>query len=348
MVPVVDLSRRGARFAAAFGAGCDELARSGSFLLGAHLDRFEREFAAAMGSPDAVAVSSGAAALQLGLAALDIGPGDEVIVPAFTAVPTATAVAAVGATPVFVDVDAATACLDPLLVGGSMTDRTKAVIVVHLYGFPGVLPDVPVPVVGDAAQAHGALDHTGREAFTAYSFYPTKNLGGIGDGGAVVTHRDDLADRVRTRRVHGMSQQYLHEVVSQNFRMSEVEAMWLELVLPALADDTARRRSIAQRYRIAAPHLRWQRSHERHVMHLCVFRTTERERCRGQLAGSGVSTAIHYPLSLPEQPAFADLPAADCPEAAAWAAECVTVPCFPEMTDDEVDLVAGALAELAP
>ena len=169
--------------------------------------------------------SSGAAALQLALAAVGVGPGDEVILPSFTAVPTASAVAALGAVPVLADVDESTACLDPAEVARLRTARTAAVIVVHLYGYPAPLPDTDLPVIEDAAQAHGALHDPGRSAATAYSFYPTKVLGGIGDGGAVVTDDPAIDATVRTLRTHGMSAvQYRHTSVSQNFRMSELEA----------------------------------------------------------------------------------------------------------------------------
>ena len=200
----------------------------------------EHELAAALHGTDVphevVAVGSGASALQLVFAALGIGPGDEVIVPAFTAVPTASAVCAVGAMPVPVDVDAATAAIDADATRRAVTPRTRAIVAVHLYGRPAPLApllDLGVPVIEDAAQAHGALAGvTGIAA--AYSFYPTKNLGGIGDGGAVITNDAALAAAVRRRRAHGVDQQYVHVDVSQNHRMSELEAAWLRLQLPHL------------------------------------------------------------------------------------------------------------------
>jgi dTDP-3-amino-3,4,6-trideoxy-alpha-D-glucose transaminase len=344
VVPVVDLSRRGARFAAAFGVVAERIARSGQYLLGHETARLEADFAAATGARHAVAVSSGAAALQLSLEAL--GPQGEVVVPAFTAVPTASAVIAAGGTPVFADVDADTACLDHEALHAVLGERTTAVVVVHLYGYPSDVPPVAVPVVEDAAQAHGALRRPSRSAATAYSFYPTKNLGGIGDGGAIVTQRAELADRVRLLRAHGMTSQYVHEEVAQNFRLSELEAAWLTIALPELRTDVARRRAIAAHYRAAAPHLGWQRTHADHVYHLCVFRAADRPSAVAQLAAAGVATAAHYPLALTEQPAYRRFATVPCPTAEAWAASCVTVPCFPEMTDAEVEHVATALAGL--
>jgi dTDP-4-amino-4,6-dideoxygalactose transaminase len=348
VVPVVDLSRRGARFANAFAEVAERIARRGSYLLGEELESFERSLAQWLGADHAAGVASGASALQLALTAAGVGRGDEVLVPAFTAVPTASAVVAAGATPVAVDVDPETACLSPELIAGATTDRTRGVIVVHLYGFPAALPapDTDLVVIEDAAQATGALGRPDRSTAAAYSFYPTKNLGGIGDGGAVVTNDAALDARVRLLRAHGVSGQYVHDVVSQNFRMSELEAAWLRLGLVTVTDDVGVRRAIAARYREAAPHLCWQRDDPRHAYHLCVFRAPERDAVRARLAAAGVATAVHYPLALTQQPAYRALFPARCPHAEAWAAECLSVPCFPEMTADEIDRVAGALAEL--
>jgi dTDP-4-amino-4,6-dideoxygalactose transaminase len=348
VVPVVDVSRRGARFAAEFAEVAGRIARRGSYLLGEELESFERELAAWIHAGHAAGVASGASALQLALTASGVGPGDDVLVPAFTAVPTASAVVAAGATPVAVDVDRATACVTPAALERASTRRTRAAIVVHLYGFPAELPSPggELMVIEDAAQAMGALGPPDRSRAAVYSFYPTKNLGGIGDGGAVVTHDAALDATVRLLRAHGLSGQYLHEVVSQNFRMSEIEAAWLRLGLATVASDVEARRVIAARYRAAAPQLRWQRDDPRHAYHLCVFRTRQRDADRERLASAGVATAIHYPRALTQQPAYRSWFPESCPEAEAWAAECVSVPCFPELTEDEIEFVAGALAEL--
>jgi dTDP-3-amino-3,4,6-trideoxy-alpha-D-glucose transaminase len=312
VVPVVDLSRRGRRLADAFAERAREVARSGTFLLGPETAAFEHEFAAwcaahedAPGDePHAIAVSSGASAIQLALAGLGVGPGDEVIVPSFTAVPTASAVTALGATPVPVDVTADGAGIDLDAAQRARTDRTRAVVVVHLYGRPAAIPQLGVPVVEDAAQAHGAVADHSRSAAVAYSFYPTKNLGGIGDGGAVVTHDAELARRVRTLRVHGAEQQYLHQAISQNHRLAEIEAAWLRIALSELAAGNVRRRAIADHYRGAAPALGWQAPHDRHVYHLCVFRSPDRTADRATLAERGIDTAVHYPLDITHQPAY--------------------------------------------
>ncbi len=321
---------------------------SGSVLLGAELEALERAFAQFAGGAECVGVASGAAALQLALTALGVGPGDEVIVPAMTAVPTAAAVCAVGATPVFVDVELSTAAIDVASAATAVTSRTRAVIGVHLYGRPFDVVElataVRVPVVEDCAQAHGAVDRVAG-AVAAYSFYPTKNLGGIGDGGAVVTDDVEMAQRIRRLRAHGAAAQYVHVEISQNFRMSEIEAAWLNLTLPFLEADTQRRREIAAAYRSAAPHLPWQLDHERHVHHLAVVRSSNRDAFRTHLASRDVGSAVHYPLALTQQPAYTHFTSAACPSAEAWSAGCVSVPMFAELSDTEVEVVCAALSE---
>jgi dTDP-4-amino-4,6-dideoxygalactose transaminase len=339
-IPVVDLARRAAALEPELSAAVLRVLRSGSYLLGPELDAFEAEFAAFTGRRHAVGVASGTEALRLTLVAFGVGAGDEVIIPAFTAVPTAAAVCAAGAVPVPVDVDPETAALDVDAAAAARTDRTRVVIPVHLYGRPAPIPDLGIPVLEDAAQAHGALDPRAPSVAAAYSFYPTKNLGGIGDGGAVVTDDDDLAARLRTLRRHGLTEGYVHTAVATNARMSDVEAAALRVGLRRLCDGNARRREIASRYRAAAPGLRWQSAHERHVYHLCVARVPDRETFRTALP---FATAVHYPRALTQQPAYRRFARQACPEAEAWAAECVSFPCFPELSDDEIEAVCRAL-----
>jgi dTDP-4-amino-4,6-dideoxygalactose transaminase len=353
VLPVVDLSRRGARFADQFAVETKRIAERGQYLLGPELDAFEHEFAAYLRADHAVGVSSGASALQLALVAAGVMPGDDVIVPAFTAVPTASAVAAMGARPIAVDVDPHTACVTGSAIEAARSDRTTAVIVVHLYGYPVDLTEIAgtgLIVIEDAAQAGGALQPPTNSAATAYSFYPTKNLGGIGDGGAVVTNDASVAATARMLRTHGMTEQYVHEAVSQNFRMSELEAAWLRLALTELEKDNAARRRIAQRCRSAAPHLTWAAAHDDHVYHLNVLRSHDRDATRERLAAVGIATAIHYPVAITRQPAFDDLRReigqTPCPNAELWADQCISVPCFPEMTDVELDILCAALGDL--
>jgi dTDP-3-amino-3,4,6-trideoxy-alpha-D-glucose transaminase len=341
-IPVVDLARRAAALEPELSDAVQRVVRSGMYLLGPELEAFEAEFAAFTGRRHAIGVASGTDALRLALIALGVGARDEVILPAFTAVPTAAAVCATGAVPVFADVDAATATLDPEAAASAVTPRTRAVIPVHLYGRPALVPDLGVPVLEDAAQAHGALDGERASAAAAYSFYPTKNLGGIGDGGAVVTDDDELAATVRLLRVHGLADaSYQHTRVATNARMSEVEAAALRVGLRRLTEQNERRREIAARYRDAAPHRTWQEPHARHVFHLCVTRVPDRDAFRARVP---FSTGVHYPRALTQQDAYMPFVRDTCPRAEAWAAECVSLPCFPEMTDDEIEVVCRALS----
>lgn len=350
MVPVVELTRRAERYRDRFVESVDQVLKSGHILLGQQTEALEAEVASAMGAGYAIAVASGASALSLSLVSLGIGPGDEVIVPSFTAVPTAAAVCSTGAIPVPVDVDPLTALIDPKAVSEACNERTAAILPVHLYGRPlsivdSGLRDFGIPIIEDAAQAHGALMPLSESASVAvcYSFYPTKNLGGIGDGGIVLTDDAETASRLRRLRVHGMTEQYVHIDIAMNARMSELEAAWLRLVLPDLNEGNERRRNIAGRYRITAPSLLWQEPHERHVYHLSVVRVSDRQGFRDFMADHDVKTAVHYPLALNDQPAYRQFERHDCPEAAKWARECVSLPCFPEMTDEEIDIVCNAL-----
>jgi dTDP-3-amino-3,4,6-trideoxy-alpha-D-glucose transaminase len=202
------------------------------------------------------------------------------------------------------------------------------------------VPDVGVGVLEDAAQAHGALDPGAPSAAAAYSFYPTKNLGGIGDGGAVVTDDADLAEQIRLLRAHGLTSGYEHTAVSGNSRLSEIEAAVLRIELRRLPEWNARRQAIARAYRDAAPTMRWQAPHDRHVYHLCVARVDDRDEFRARMP---FGTAVHYPRALTQQPAYRQFVREPCPEAESWAAECISLPCFPEMTDDEIEVVCRAL-----
>lgn len=338
--PVVDLARRTASLQPDLGDAIDRVLRSGFFLLGPETEAFEAEFAAFCSRRHAVAVASGTEALRLALRALGVGAGDEVVVPAFTAVPTAAAVCATGAVPVFADVEPDTATLDLGGAAAAVTERTRAVIPVHLYGRTAELPEIGVPVLEDAAQAHGALDPGAASAAAAYSFYPTKNLGGIGDGGAVVTDNDDIAAQVRLLRRHGLTDGYQHTAVSGNSRLSEIEAASLRVGLRRLPEWNARRQAIARAYREAAPDIRWQAPHDRHVYHLCVARVGDRDGFRARMP---FGTAVHYPRALTQQAAYQQFVQGPCAEAEAWAGECVSLPCFPEMTDDEIEVVCRAL-----
>jgi len=342
-IPVLDLPRRAARFRPELYAAITRVLDRGVYLLGPEVEAFEAEFAEFTGYRHTIGVASGTEALRLAMTAAGLQSGDEVIIPAFTAVPTAASVCSAGGVPVFADVERATATLDPAAAVAAVTDRTRLVMPVNLYGRASAIPEIDgVGIIEDCAQSHGAVPRRDTTIAAGYSFYPTKNLGGVGDGGAVVTDDAALAEEIRHRRVHGLRDGYVHEEISTNSRMSELEAAALRVFLQYLPQDNARRREIALRYRDAAPRLDWPADHPDHVYHLCVVRVPDREAFRVEMP---FGTAIHYQRALTEQPAYAACVRAACPEAEAWAAECVTLPCFPEMTDEEVDTVAEALSE---
>lgn len=344
MLPFLDLSRQALHEGEALRGAIGRVLASGRLLLGPELEAFEAEFASFTGQRHCVGVSSGATALALSLRAIGVGRDDEVIVPAFTAVPSAAAICSVGAVPVFVDVLPDTATIDPDAARRAVSERTRAVMPVHLYGRPSSVPAIDVPVVEDAAQAHGAVTGSSSAA-VAYSFYPTKNLGGVGDGGAVVTDDDVVASELRLLRSHGFGSGGDCVRIAMNARMSELEAAVLRLRLRTLESGNAKRRSIAARYRKAAPRLAWQQSHPDHVYHLCVARVEDRDTFRSRL---GVGSGVHYSKAVHEQPAYRSFVRHPCVVSEAWARECVSLPCNPFMTEAEIDAVVCALADAAP
>lgn len=341
-MPFLDLSRRTAPLRPRLEGALGRMLEAGVVLWGPEVEAFESEWAAFTGRRHVVSVASGTDALRLSLIAVGVEAGGEVIVPALTAIPTAAAVCAAGAVPVPVDVNPLSGCLDPDAARAAVNARTQAAIVVHLYGRPAELPDLGVPIVEDAAHAHGAFD--GSEpggAAAAYSFYPTKNLGGIGDGGAVATDDDAIAERLRSLRVHGRNAAGEFVEASGNSRLSEIEAAALRLGLETLVRGNQRRGEIAAAYAAAAPSVVLQAPHPRHVHHLCVARVPERDRIREE---APFGTLVHYPRAVPDEPAYARFARDPVPHAQAWAAECVSLPCYPELRDDEVELVCEGLA----
>jgi dTDP-4-amino-4,6-dideoxygalactose transaminase len=333
---------------------------SGAFCLGPEVLEFERQFAAFQGAKHCVAFNSGTSALHVAMRLLDLGPGDEVITTPFTFIATCWAVVYTGARPVFVDIDAATFNLDPRLVERAITARTRAILPVHLYGHP-CEPDAllelarrrGLPLVEDAAQAHGAR-HRGRLVGTfgelaAFSFYPTKNLGACGEGGALVTDRDDFAARARSLREHGSSSRYHHDEIGYNYRMEGLQGAVLRTCLPHLDAWNSARRRLAHRYhellRDTALRLPLEAAGAESVYHLYTVRHPARDRLKAHLEAHGVGSAIHYPRPLHLQKCFAGLGyrPGDFPVAEAAAATCLSLPMYPELTDEQVAAVAAAV-----
>jgi len=353
-IPFTDL--RPGEDAAAVRAAIDRVIARGWFVLGPEVEIFEGEFAAACGATHAVGVGNGTDALALLLRATGVGPGDEVIVPALTAAYTGLAVVMTGATPVFADVEAATLTLDPAACEAAITPRTSAMIPVHLYGQPANLEALypiaerhAIAVIEDCCQAHLAT-HRGapvgtRGAGGAFSFYPTKNLGALGDGGAVITNDASIADRIRRLRNGGQIDRYVHADAGVNSRLDDLQAAVLAARLPLLPRWTARRRALAATYRRAlsgAIHPLEERD-AGHVYHLFVVRSAERDLLQAHLRASGIETLIHYPVPLLQQPAFATAEHRECPVATEAARQILSLPLHPRLSDTDIERISSAV-----
>jgi dTDP-4-amino-4,6-dideoxygalactose transaminase len=363
-VPLVDLSRLEEAILAEAGATFERLARSGAFTFGEELEAFEAEFAQYCGAAHGVGVGDGTDALRLALLALGAGPGSEVITVPHTFIATVEAIAATGAEPVFVDIDPQTRCMDPSRLAEAITPRTAAILPVHLYGRPAPLEEIlaaagDIPVLEDAAQAHGAElggRRTGGLGTAAgFSFYPTKNLGAMGDGGAVVTNDPELAATVRSLRHHGAdpADANRHLRRGSTARLDNLQAALLRLKLPYLDDWNHARRAAADRYRDALAGLplvlpSGDPEGGRHVYHLFAVEVDGRDRLLAEMRQAGIGAAAHYPTPAHLQPAWRDLgyAAGSLPHAEAAASRCLTLPVFPGISDAEVDRVAATLADL--
>jgi dTDP-4-amino-4,6-dideoxygalactose transaminase len=342
---------------AAIREGINRVIDRGWFILGPELEAFEREFAAACGTSHAVGVGTGTDALALILRALGIGPGDEVITSPLSAAFSGLAIAMAGATPVFADLDARRLTLDPQAADAAVTPRTAAIMPVHLYGqpadmaaFQAIAQRRHLALVEDACQAHGATS-LGRPVATfgaagAFSFYPTKNLGALGDAGAVATNDASLADRLKRLRNGGQTDRYHHPEFGVNSRLDEMQAAVLRARLPRLADGNARRRALAARYRSAlenGPVVVPAECDPGHVYHLFPVLAPDRDAFQAHLAAQGVGTLVHYPIPLPRQSAFAGYSPAVCPVADRVCAEVCSLPLHPRLSDADADMVAAAV-----
>lgn len=380
MIPFVDLTRQHATLRGPLLDAAARVLDSARFILGAEGEALEREVAAVVGVRHALGVASGTDALRLALTAVGVGPGDEVITPAFSFVASASTILMAGATPVFVDIDPETYALDPEAAARAITRRTRAIVPVHLYGHPAPMDRVlalarahRLAVVEDAAQAIGAT-WQGRPIgawgdVACLSFYPTKNLAACGDGGMVVTDRDDVAERVRRLRHHGDGGRYRHLELGFTSRLDELQAALLRVKLPYLGAWTDARRRLAARYHDRLKDvplgLPVERADARHVYHLYTVRYAGRDALVKALADAGVGTAVHYPIPVPGQPMFsggghaagrtrsrrrsaseAGLSEPDerrWPEAWRAAREVLSLPCYAELRDDEADAVADTV-----
>lgn len=360
MVPLLDLHRQIEAMRPEIEAAIAGVLDRGWFILGQEVTRFEAEFAAYCGVKYAVGVASGTDALHLALRAVGVGPGHDVITVANAGVPGVAAIELAGGRPVFVDVDPVTHTMDPALVEAAITPQARAILPVHLYGHPADMDPIMeiarrhgLAALEDAAQAHGA-SYKGRRVgsighVSCFSFYPTKNLGAYGDGGAVVTDDPHLAERVRRLRQYGWEKQYYSATRGVNSRLDELQAAILRAKLRHLEAWNARRRQIAARYNAllgGSPLVLPAEAPDAvHVYHLYVVRSERRDALREGLRRAGVGTAIHYPLPAHLQEAYRDLGwrPGSLPVTERLAGEVLSLPMFPELTDEEIEQVVAAV-----
>lgn len=363
MIPLVDLVAQYHTIQAEIDAAVHEVLEKGHFILGPQVTAFEQEIAEYLNVRYAVGVASGTDALVIALRAIGVGPGDEVIVPAYTFFATAGAAMLVGAKPVFVDIYPHTYCLDIQQVAEQISPKTKAIIPVHLYGHPAdmaPLLDIAkahgLKVIEDNAQAFGA-EYRGRKTASlgdigCLSFFPTKNLGGYGDGGMVVTNNDEFAARLRMLRAHGWKKKYFPEMLGYNSRLDELQAAILRVKLRHVDAWNDQRRAIAQRYteRLSAMGIVTPQEDQpaRRVYHLYTVRFAERDRVQSELKNLGVASDVYYPqpphLADPCRP-FGYRPG-DFPVAEQASRETLSIPLYPEMTDKQVSLVLEAVQKV--
>ena len=362
-IPLVDLVGQYAALQDEIVPALRRVMEAGDFILGAEVTRFEAEFAAFCGATHCVGVASGTDALLLALRALGIGPGDEVIVPGNTFIATALAVSHAGATPVLADVRESDFCLDPAAFEAAITPRTKAVVPVHLFGHPAPMDEIVsiarghgLKVLEDACQAHGARWH-GRPAGSlgdaaAFSFYPGKNLGAYGDGGAVVTNDPDVDERLRLDRQYGQRVKYVHDSLGMNSRLDTLQAAILRIKLARLEGWNARRRALADRYSAALADagviLPQTAPGVLHAWHLYVVRHPDRDALLREMGARGIGCGIHYPVPLHLQAPYRALRTVPegLPVATRLAGEILSLPLFPELEASAVDVIAETLREL--
>ncbi|MBI4575843.1 MAG: DegT/DnrJ/EryC1/StrS family aminotransferase [Planctomycetes bacterium] len=359
-VPLLDLRRQYQALKPEIGRAMVAVAERQEFILGSEVEAFEGEVGAFLAAPHAIGCASGTDALLLALQALGVGAGDEVIVPDFTFIATATAVSRLGARPVFVEVDPGTLNIDPAGIDAAVTSRTRAVIPVHLYGQAADLAAVlevarrrRIAVVEDVAQAFGGTWRGRRLGahghMSCYSFFPSKNLGAFGDAGLVTTADPALADRVRRLRVHGASRKYEFDLIGMNSRLDALQAAVLRVKLPHVDRWIRERRAAARRYREALADLPVglpvEAADGNHTYNLFTIRAPDRAALQHSLTESGIGTAIHYPLPLHLQVCFQDLGhrQGEFPVSERVSREVLSLPLFPGITDGEIDLVVEAV-----
>ncbi len=360
-VPLFTLNRQHEKLMDELMKATLEVIKSGKFILGPQVSEFEEKVADYLGVKYAVGVGNGTDAISIALSAIGINPGDEVITTPFTFVATAETIAMLGAKPVFVDIDPDTFNINPELIEERITEKTRAIIPVHLYGQAAEMDRIleiakkyDLFVIEDTAQGIGAT-YRGRKLGTigdvgTFSFFPTKNLGALGDGGLVVTNNEEIFKKVKSLRVHGSPRKYYHEYLGYNSRLDTLQAAYLIVKLPHTDEWNRKRREIADFYNenlkdvVRVPR---EKEGNYHIYHQYSIRTEKRDELRNFLNERGIGTAIHYPIPLHLQPAFSYLgyKEGDFPEAEKAAREVLSLPVFPELTEDEKNYVVEKIKE---
>jgi dTDP-4-amino-4,6-dideoxygalactose transaminase len=362
-IPYFDLLRSHEDLRSDFHAVLDELIDTGQFVMGDHVSKFEEEFSRYVGNRFAVSTNSGTSALHLALEACGIGDGDEVITTPLTFIATSAAISYVGAKPVFVDVDPLTWNIDPNKIVAAISTRTKAIVPVHLHGLMADMPAIMkianefrLKVIEDAAQAHGASINgilaSGFGDAAAFSFYPGKNLGALGEGGAIVSSDTSIIDRARLMRNWGSIQKYQHDEIAFNYRMDSLQAGFLSIKLREIEQWTVKRTQIAKRYSeafraegIPCPH---EQEDYKHVYHVYSILSKDRKKISESFDKAGIGHGIHYPVIVPNQRAYQylQLKKNQFPIAEELSSRFISLPIFPGMTDDEVEAVVSVVLDV--
>jgi dTDP-4-amino-4,6-dideoxygalactose transaminase len=361
MIPFVDLKTQYQRIKPEIHAAIEHVLEQAHFVLGQEVEEFEQLFAQYTQTSHAIAVNTGTSALHLALLAIGVEAGDEVITTPFTFIATASAIDYIGAKPVFVDIDPTTCTIEPNLLEAAITPRTKAIVPVHIFGQPANMNEIMqiarrhgLRVVEDAAQAHGAEYHGWRIGgigdVGCFSFYPGKNLGAYGEGGAVTTNDPEIARRIRMLRDWGAEQKYHHVLKGYNYRMDGIQGAILGVKMNYIEEWTEQRRRLAARYDTLlcdAFSVPQPASDRRHVYHVYAIRHQQRDQLQRFLAERDIQTGIHYPIPVHLQACFSALgyKEGDFPQTEQAAKEVLSLPLFPEMTDEQQDQVVAALLE---
>ena len=358
-IPMVDLRTQYHALKNEIDQAVIDVLENTAFILGPNVHALENEIADYLNIKHAISCASGTDALHLALRALDIGPDDEVITPSFTFAATAEAIRYVNAKPVFIDIDPVTLNLDKELIESVITEKTRAIIIVHLFGLPVNVDEVKqitgnrnIAIIEDCAQSFGATINNKQTGtlgdIACFSFFPSKNLGAYGDGGLICCAHDHLADRVKLLRNHGSPQRYQHDIIGYNSRLDEIQATILRIKLQHIDEFNDSRRNIAARYTkglsktdIQTPHTNKQSTH---AFHQYTLLTEDRDKIRQALEDNNIASAIYYPSGLHQQTAFADVVNnIPLPTTEHVSSQCLSLPIYPEMTPDQVERVIGVI-----